>query len=220
MADYFALYTGLSAFAAERGLVPMISARPVNPFMVEGSKTIAFDIAAALGGAPDEVFSAVGGGGCLGGVHKGFAELVGLGQATTVPRIHGGQRTDHGHAPIDRLGEPRWKDSYRPLDGAWAWQSIQASGGVLHGVTQAEITRAQALLATEEGIFAEPQGAYAAAALIQAAEAGAIDARSRTACIVTGAGLKDMAAVERFAAAGIAPRPTIHVHGLADTPLA
>ena len=221
MDAYFALYTGLRDFAARHGLVAMISARPVNPYMVEGSKTIAFEIAAELGGVPDEVFCCVGGGGCLGGVHKGFVELVGLGQAGTVPRIHGGQRADHGHAPIDRLDQPPWRDGgfYRPLDGAWAWQAIRASNGRLHRLDAAEITRAQALLATEEGIFAEPQGAYAAAALLQAVAAGAVAPEAAVVCVVTGAGLKDMQAVERFADIGIAPRAPIRVQGLDDAPL-
>jgi len=221
MDAYFALYTGLQAFAAQRGLVPMISARPVNPYMVEGSKTIAFEVAAELGDVPDEVFCCVGGGGCLGGVHKGFAELVGLGQAATVPRINGGQRADHGHAPIDKLQQSPWRDGgyYLPLDGAWAWQSIQASNGRLYPVSVQDITRAQALLATEEGIFAEPQGAYAVAALLRAVEAGAVAAEAAVVCVVTGAGLKDMQAVERFADVGIAPRPPIRVQRLGDAPL-
>jgi threonine synthase len=221
MDAYFSLYTGLRDFATQRGLVPMISGRPVNPYMVEGSKTIAFEIAAELGDVPDEVFCCVGGGGCLGGVHKGFVELVGLGLAGTVPRIHGGQRADHGHAPIDRLDQSQWRDGgfYLPLDGAWAWQSIRASNGRLHHIDAGEITHAQALLATEEGIFAEPQGAYAIAALMQAAAAGGVAADAAVVCVVTGAGLKDMQAVERFADIGIAPRAPIRVQGLADTPL-
>ncbi|HEX3349489.1 MAG TPA: pyridoxal-phosphate dependent enzyme [Acetobacteraceae bacterium] len=217
MDAYLALYTGLQDFAVRRGWVPMISARPVNPYMVEGSKTIAFEIAAELGAAPDDVFACVGGGGCLGGIHKGFAELIGLGQAQLMPRVHGGQRGDHGHAPIDRLGDPEWRrGAYRPLDGAWAWESIRESGGSLYGVSGAEITRAQALLAAEEGIFAEPQGAYATAALLQAAERGEVARRASIVCVVTGAGLKDMQSVERFADAGIATRAPIRVRGLTD----
>ncbi|HLR46345.1 MAG TPA: pyridoxal-phosphate dependent enzyme, partial [Deinococcales bacterium] len=171
--DYFATYLGLQDFCAEHGLVPMISARPVNPYMVEGSKTISYELAAELGRTPDIVFGPVGGGGMLGGVWKGFTEMRQLGLSRDVPQLWAGQPGGH-HAPIDRLTDPAcdWSEHYRPLDGAWAWQSIRESGGRRHEVSDADILHAQAELAALDGIFAEPQGAYAAAALIKAAQAG------------------------------------------------
>ena len=72
----------------------MISARPVYPFMVEGTKTISFEVTSTLGAVPDDIFCCVGGGGLLGGVHKGFDELMSLGKSQSMPRIHGGQRID------------------------------------------------------------------------------------------------------------------------------
>lgn len=217
---YWQLYADLQAFCLERGIVPMISARPVNPFMVEGTKTISFEIAAALGGAPDAVFCAVGGGGLLGGIHKGFTELIGLGQATRMPTIHGGQRIDRHFAPIDRLSDKHYLegDYYLPLDGAWAWASIQASGGTLSKLGGDQIAEAQAWLARFEGIFAEPQGAYAAAALMGAARVGALDPQATIVCIITGIGLKDMSAAKRFAEF-VPQRPPITVMGLADAGL-
>jgi threonine synthase len=220
MGDYFRLYTGLRAFCAERGIVPMISARAVNPFMVEGTKTIAFETVAALGRVPGDVFCCVGGGGLLGGVHKGFAELIGLGRTQAMPRIHGGQRIDRRYAPIDRLDEEPYRsgDYYRPLDGRWAWESIRATGGTLAALDGDAITRAQAELAACEGIFAEPQGAYATAALMREAEAGRLDPSATIVCIVTGIGLKDMGAAARFGAF-VPERPPVRVTGLDDAPL-
>jgi len=199
---YHAVYTGMQAYALRHGKVPMVSARPVNPYMVEGGKTIAFEIAAALGAVPDRVFCCVGGGGLLGGVHKGFVELGAMGLAGRVPRIMGGQVTDRMHAPIPRLDQEPYRSGnfYRPLDGAWAWQSIQASRGEWIGVTQAEVSAAQQALAFEEGIFAEPQGAYAVAALERACRAGAVPAGETVVCTITGAGLKDMQSALRFQA--------------------
>jgi threonine synthase len=220
MRAYWQLYADMRAFCTARGIVPMVSARPVNPFMVEGTKTISFEIAAALGQV-DEVWCCIGGGGLLGGVHKGFTELVGLGRASAVPRIHGGQRADKGHAPIDRLHEPEFAegDYYLPLDGDWAVQSIRASGGSLTTVTADEITEAQALLATRDGIFAEPQGAYAAAALIRAARQGRVDPEATTVCTITGSGLKDMAAAEAFGRF-VPQKPVLPATRLEDADLA
>ena len=69
---YFSALKGLPDFCARHGLVPMISARPINPYMVEGAKAIGYEIAATLGRNPDVVFAPVGGGGLAGGVFKRF----------------------------------------------------------------------------------------------------------------------------------------------------
>lgn len=215
--SYWQLYADLGAFCAARDIVPMISARPVNPFMVEGTKTIAFEITASLGQVPDMVFCCVGGGGLLGGVYKGFQELVGLAQATAIPVIHGGQRIDRNYAPIDKLHEEPYAsgDYYLPLDGDWADGAIKATGGTLTPLGADAIAEAQTWLATKEGIFAEPQGAYAAAALMAAARRGEIDPEATVTCVVTGIGLKDMGAARRFAE--FAPqRPPIKATGLDD----
>lgn len=197
---YFAVYTSMQQYALTHGKVPMVSARPVNPYMVEGAKTIAFEIAATLGSPPDQVFCCVGGGGLLGGVYKGFDELRALGLTQRVPRISGGQVIDRMHAPIPRLDEEPYRSGnyYRPLDGAWAWRSIRASGGKWIGVNTAEVYAAQQQLALDEGIFAEPQGAYAVAALSKACAGAEIAAGDTVVCTITGSGLKDMQSATRF----------------------
>lgn len=218
--DHWNLFRDLQGFCLARNIVPMISARPVNPFMVEGTKTIAFEIAAELNGVPDEMFCCVGGGGLLGGMHKGFSELVGLGQSPHMPRIHGGQRNDRNYAPIDKVTHRLYVegDYYLPLDGEWAWSAIQDTGGSLLSVSGDDIAEAQAWLANLEGIFAEPQGAYATAALVRAARNGELDPDATVVCIVTGIGLKDMAATKRFVE--FEPqRAAITVTGLADSSL-
>jgi threonine synthase len=176
-------------------MVPMISARPVNPYMVEGAKLIACEIAAELGRAPDVLMAPVGGGGLVGGLWKGSTELAAIGVVCGTPVIHGVQKGAY-FAPIDRQHEQEWQSErfYRPLDGDWAWSSIQASGGTLRRVEDPEIRAAQAILAQEEGIFVEPHGAYVIAGLLAATEAGALDRDALTVCVLTGAGLKDMKA--------------------------
>lgn len=195
---YFAAFKGMGAYCRAHGLVPMISARPVNPYMVEGAKTIAYETAAALGRAPDVVFLPVGGGGLAGGMHKGFCELTALGLVSTPPAVRGAQRKTY-FAPIDDMDAPQYRTGYYlPLDGHWAWQAITRSGGTLQRMEDDAIRAAQAVLAQEEGVFAEPQGAYAVAALLEAAEQGTLDRDALTVCVVTGLGLKDMAAAQQM----------------------
>lgn len=220
MREQLKLFRGLGPFCAERGIVPMISARPVNPFMVEGTKTMSFEIAATLGQVPDEVFATVGGGGLIGGLHKGFKELVGMGQAKAMPRINGAQRNDRYFAPIEHTTEDKYVngDYFLPLDGEWAWESIKDSNGTIASVDMPAITEAQAWLANLEGIFAEPTSAYGVAGLIEAGRAGRLDPDATIVCIVTGNGLKDLAAADKFAEFFPLHQPKT-VEGLSDSGL-
>lgn len=198
---YYGALKGLPAFCAAHGLTPMVSARPVNPYMVEGAKAIAYEIAATLGRSPDVVFVPVGGGGLVGGLHKGFGDLVALGLDDAVPQLRGGQRRAY-FAPVDRMDEPQYQSGYYlPLDGHWAWESICQSGGTLNSLPDDAIRAAQGELARSEGLFAEPHGAYGVAALIAAANAGTVDPNALTVCVISGFGLKDMAAASDIIAA-------------------
>lgn len=218
--DYFVTYLGMQDFCIEHGMVPMISARPVNPYMVEGSKTISYEVVASLGKVPDALFGPVGGGGMLGGVWKGFKELRALGITDNMPHLWGSQRGDY-FAPIDKLKDPAhdWSESYRPLDGEWAWDSIMESNGELRFITKQDILDAQAELAVLEGIFAEPQGAYATAGLIKAATEGALAHDACIVCVVTGMGLKDMAAATIISETYPNRKPLVRVPSLRDTSL-
>jgi threonine synthase len=213
-----AIFDGMRRFCLEHGLVPMVSARPVNPFMVEGGKTVAFEIAASLGRAPDRVFAPVGGGGFVGGLWKGFEELLALGLIDRAPVIVGVQ-TVKGHVPIDRLDDPSWvgTDAFRPLDGRWAMASLLASKGALRTIDGPAVRAAQAVLATTEGIFAEPQGIGAFAGMIDAHRAGELAPGELVVCAVTGAGLKDMQAAEEIIAADSGHPPYREVEGLDDS---
>ena len=187
----------LPALCREYGLVPMTSARSVNPFMVEGAKTIAYEICADLGCCPDVVAAPVGGGGLVGGLSEGFRDLREIGLIDRVPRIVAGQPQDY-FAGIDMVGDPDCKGA-RPLDAEWANAAIENSGGHLHRLTRSEILAAQADLAGKEGIFAEPRGAYALAAFASEAKAGRIHEDIVAVVIVSGTGLKDMTAAAEFA---------------------
>ena len=66
----------------------------INPFMIEGKKTVSMEIAEQLHFQPtDWVAVSVGDGCTVGGVYKGFAEFFKLGLIDRIPRILGVQST-------------------------------------------------------------------------------------------------------------------------------
>jgi threonine synthase len=146
----------------------------VNPFMLEGDKTVAFEIHEAIG-VPDAVVVPVGAGPLLGGIAKGFDELGGRS-----PRLFAVQAA--GCAPIARAfaaGEPvrAWEAPATraggiadPLagyeaDGDRTLAAVRASGGAAIAVPDAEIARAADELARTVGLTVELSAAAALAGL-------------------------------------------------------
>ena len=70
----------------------------INPYRIEGQKTVAFEIYEQLGGVPDFVVLPVGNAGNISAVWKGFKELRGWGIADSVPRLVGVQA--EGASPV------------------------------------------------------------------------------------------------------------------------
>jgi threonine synthase len=184
-------------------------ANSVNPYRIEGQKTVAFEIWEQLGRKiPDCVFVPVGNAGNISAIWKGFKELTRLKIASKTPRMIGVQAS--GAAPIAtayaigaegvifwkhpetsasaiRIGAPaRWK-------GALA--AVRESKGEMLAVTDGNIARAQRLLANHEGIFAEPASAASVAGLIKSRKLRLMAADNQVVCIITGHGLKDQKAV-------------------------
>ncbi|MDE2509975.1 MAG: threonine synthase [Elusimicrobia bacterium] len=167
-----------------------------NPFRLEGQKTGAFEIVEQLGRAPDNHFIPVGNAGNISAYWKGYSEL-GL-----KPRMFGWQAA--GAAPFV---EGRFVDKPQTLATAirighptgWktAWDACDESRGAFGSVSDAEILSAYAFLAREEGVFCEPSSAAPVAGLFKLAKARRAP-KGLTVCILTGSGLKDPGAAERF----------------------
>ncbi len=181
-----------------------------NPFTVEGKKTVAFELCEQLGWrAPDAVIVPVGDGNILVGVHKGLSELVEVGFIDRMPRLVGVQAA--GSSPIARAFErgtdhidPVVTDTIadsiaagRPADGARALAAVRATGGSFVVVSDEQILAAVADLGRDAAVFAEPAAAAAYAGLRVALECGVIDRDEETVVLITGNGLKDIAAARR-----------------------
>ena len=179
-----------------------------NPYMSEGKKTVAFEVCEQLGwSAPDVVFVPVGDGCIIGGVHKGFKDLLALGWIERMPRIMGVQAS--GSSPLVdawERGLEGWEmapveahsvaDSIvagLPRDRIKALRAVRESGGSFIRVDDESIIAAIPALAQGCGVFAEPAAAAAYAGLVQAADRGLVGAEERVVVLATGSGLKDIA---------------------------
>jgi threonine synthase len=172
----------------------------VNPFMLEGDKTVAFEIHEAIG-VPDAVVVPVGAGPLLGGIAKGFDEL-----GDGSPRLFAVQA--EGCAPIARAfaaGEPvrAWEAPATraggiadPLagyeaDGDRTLAAVRDSGGAAIAVPDAEIAAAADDLARSVGLTVELSAAAALAGLRALVAGGSIREDESAVLVLTGHASKD-----------------------------
>ena len=186
----------------------------LNPFTIEGKKTAALEVAAAMAPeAPDVVLVPTGDGAVLAGVAKGFADLVRGGLLRRTPRLVAVQ--PEGSAAIARAWQKE-ATTITPVPGASSvadslvveaprsaflcLRGIRGSEGGAITVPDEEILAAIPELARHAGVFAEPAGAAALAGLRAALRGGLVDRDERIVLLVTGTGLKDVAAASRSVA--------------------
>ncbi len=174
---------------------PVALVNSINPNRIEGQKTAAFEIADAMGDAPDAVFIPVGNAGNITAYWRGFVEYYQAEISTKKPRMMGWQAA--GAAPIvlgHPVEDPQTVASAIRIGNPASWRFAEAardeSGGAINSVTDEEILEAYRLLAQEEGIFCEPASAASLAGLIKHAATNSV-ADQRIVCIITGHGLKD-----------------------------
>ena len=175
----------------------------INPYMVEGKKTVSLEIAEQLDFKPtDWVAVSVGDGCTVGGVYKGFYELHKLGLIDRIPRILGVQSTgcepfvvaSKNHEPLKECEENTIADSIAvgiPRNPNKALRAIENSKGEWISVPDTEILKAMSDLGRLEGIFGEPAGVTALAGIRKAIQEGIIKKEESVTIIVTGNGLKD-----------------------------
>jgi len=188
---------------------PVTLVNSVNPHRIEGQKTAAFEIVDELGDAPDVLAIPVGNAGNITAYWKGFGEYHRDGLCATLPRMVGGQA--EGAAPIvlgHAVEKPRTIASAIRIGNPASWKQAEAardqSEGLIDSVTDGEILAAQRMLASREGIFAEPASAASLAVLVKSVRSGAVAPGSRVVCVLTGNGLKDPDAARKELPAPVA----------------
>ena len=186
----------------------------VHPYLVEGKKTGALELAEQLDwDVPDTVLVSVGDGSVISGICKGFDEMLRLGWIDRVPRVVGVQaegaaavatafaRCQGADVPIDDGPADTVADSIcvgAPRDVVKAVTYVRRNGGRFVTVSDREILDAIATLARRVGVFAEPAGAAAYAGAAKLARRGEL-AGQRVAVMVTGNGLKDIQGARKAA---------------------
>ncbi len=196
----------------------------MNPYTVEGKKTVAYEIAEQLDwNVPDVVMVGVGDGNIIGGIYKGFYDLHQLGWIQRIPRLIGVQAEGSSalvHAWKNGLKPEEMKpmpadtiaDSISagvPRDRAKALRAVRATNGAFIAVPDAEIIGAIPELARLSGVFPEPSCAAVYAGAKRAVQSGLLEHDESVLLLMTGNGLKDIKRAQQSVAQGLRVQPTI-----------
>lgn len=170
----------------------------LNPYRIEGQKTIAFEVAAELGQAPDAHCLPVGNAGNITATWRGYCELHDRGAIDRRPQMLGFQAA--GAAPIVRgrpIEQPETIATAIRIGNPASWHpalnAASDSEGMIEAVSDDEILDAYRWIASKEGVFCEPASAASVAGLLKLADSGHLDVRDGgvIVCTLTGHGLKD-----------------------------
>jgi threonine synthase len=198
-------------------------ANSINPFRIEGQKTVAFEMLLQCGWRiPNHVVVPGGNLGNSSALAKGFHELLRLGLIEKLPKLHVVQA--EGAAPLARLfaemtGVPRRDDAsslpdfITPVEhpqtlataikiGApVSWQKslrgVLESGGHVLAVTEQEIADAKAIIG-RDGIGCEPASATTVAGIRKLAASKIIHRDESVVAVLTGHLLKDPEYVSHY----------------------
>ena len=192
----------VTALALEKHLYLLNS---INPYRLEGQKSIGFEIVHELGWkSPDRIILPVGNAGNISAIWKGVTEFYKAGFIDSLPMMTGIQA--EGACPIVNAFRKNTMDLVptenpetiatairigAPVSSIKALRAIYDSNGFAETVTDDEILEAQKELARKEGIGVEPASAASIAGLKKLVAEGIIDKGEQVVCIVTGHLLKD-----------------------------
>lgn len=177
----------------------------INPYLVEGKKTVAFELMEQLNWeVPDWVVMSIGDGCCISGAWKGFKELYELELIDKLPKMLGVQAAMSN--PVNRAFREN-KNSFDyikpktladsisvgiPRNGLKALRALRESQGDVVDVLDIEILDAMTLMARLTGVFGEPAGVTGLAGLRKMVKENKIKQDEKVVLVVTGNGLKDI----------------------------
>jgi threonine synthase len=176
-----------------------------EPYRIEGKKTMGYEVAEQMGWElPDAIFYPTGGGVGMIGMWKAFDEMEKLGWiGSRRPKMIAVQAD--GCQPVVRAyleNEPRsrfWDDAHtvaaglrvpKPLGDFLVLNAVRESGGTAIAVSDEDMLEAGVHMASDEGIFAAPEGAACVDAAARLLRSHFLQSTDRIVIYNTGSGLK------------------------------
>lgn len=188
---------------SEDGAVYLVNS--INPFRIEGQKTVAFELAEQLEWrVPDQLVLPGGNLGNSSAFGKGFRELLQSGLIDRMPRITVVQAAgaapfarfyaDDDHSAFVNEEHPQTLASAIKIGAPVSWpkalRAVSETGGAVITVTEQEIADAKAVIG-RDGIGCEPASATTVAGIRKLVSDGAIAPGDSVVAILTGHLLKD-----------------------------
>jgi threonine synthase len=177
-----------------------------EPYRVEGKKVMGYELAEAFNWQlPDVIIYPTGGGTGLVGMWKAFAELEELRWLETTRRPRMVSVQADGCAPIIKAFQQGavfcdfWTNAHTIASGLRVPKSfadhiilhdLYESEGIAIAVSDESILESQKQLATEEGVFAAPEGAATLSALKELIKQNWVNPKEHIVLFNTGSGLK------------------------------
>jgi threonine synthase len=176
-----------------------------EPYRIEGKKTMGYEVAEQMGWElPDAIFYPTGGGVGMIGMWKAFEEMEKLGWiGSRRPKMIAVQAD--GCQPVVRAyleNEPRsrfWDGAHtvasglrvpKPLGDFLVLNAVRESGGTAIAVSDEDMLEAGVQMASDEGIFAAPEGAACVDAAARLLRSRFLKSTDRIVIYNTGSGLK------------------------------
>jgi threonine synthase len=174
-----------------------------NPYLVEGKKTVGYEMWEQLGRRiPDRIYVSIGDGCITSGLAKSFHDLKQLGLIQHLPKIVGVQASgcnpvevalktgtftpQNGNTIADSIAVGVPRNRLKALRG------LRACAGDCISVSDDEIRHALVEMPRQTGVFGEPAGVTAFAGFVKDAAAGRIAPDETVVVLITGNGLKDI----------------------------
>ncbi len=183
---------------------PVYQLNSINPFRLEGQKTLAFELLEQLEWQPPDHIIVPGGNlGNSSAIGKGLLEMRGLGLISRLPKLSVIQ-AEGANALVRTLRETEGKRligvqaetraTAIRIGNPASWQKavniLQSTGGACEEVSEAEIAQAKAEIGAE-GIGCEPASAVTLAGLKKLLRQGFVKAGETVVLVLTGNLLKD-----------------------------
>jgi len=210
---------------SEDGAVYLVNS--INPFRIEGQKTVAFELAEQLEWrVPDHLVLPGGNLGNSSAFGKGFRELLQSGLIERMPRITvvqaaGAAPFAHFYADADHSSfvndeHPKTLASAIKIGAPVSWpkalRAVTETGGGVITVTEQEIADAKAVIG-RDGIGCEPASATTVAGIQKLVADGVIQAHESVVAVLTGHLLKDTDYVMQYHNNSLVAPDNTHIAG-------